>query len=76
MWSWFKIGVVFFLMLIVLGIIAYVLSQSVMTEALNKKIEGQARDHSDIVLLKAPDTKEEFKEQEEDLDMGYVSDDE
>lgn len=74
MWSWFHIGIFFFLMLIVLGIIAYVMSQSVMTNALNKKIEGELRDHSDIVILKSDEIIE--NKEEEELDMGYVSDDE
>jgi hypothetical protein len=73
MWSWFNIGIFFFLMLIVLGIIAYVMSQSVMTDALNKKIEGELRDHSDIVILKSDEV---IENKEEELDMGYVSDDE
>jgi len=74
MWSWFHIGIFFFLMLIVLGIIAYVMSQSVMTDALNKKIEGELRDHSDIVIFKSDEIIE--NKEEEELDMGYVSDDE
>ena len=74
MWSWFQIGMVFVLMLIVFGIIVYVLSQSVMTDALNQKIEGEARNHSDIVIGKPEELEEEKEDPEEELDMGYVSD--
>jgi len=70
MWTWQQIIIVGMLVIVVGGTLIYVLVQQIMNNSLDHKLQGSERSKPDIVVeVKAEDEKEE-----NDFDMGYISD--
>lgn len=69
-WFLFKAGLVIFLLVIVFGLMVYMLGSDMVSQSLNKKIEGDIRINPDVKL----EEQSIEDQQDEQLDQGYMSD--